>query len=60
MAEWALCTLQVNCETDFVARNAEFVSLVGEVAQAALSKPSDYRGKALRRHVYLPFVRWCV
>lgn len=34
---------EVNCETDFVARNAEFVSLVGEVAQAALSKPSDYR-----------------
>lgn len=31
---------QVNSETDFVARNDQFISMVGQVAAAALTVPA--------------------
>jgi len=38
---------QVNSETDFVARNVQFSSLVSQIAQAALrQKPSDASARA--------------
>ncbi len=36
-------SLQVNSETDFVARNEQFISMVGRVAAAALKVPPPTR-----------------
>lgn len=38
-----MCVLQVNSETDFVARNDQFVGMVGQVAAAALHVPASGR-----------------
>jgi translation elongation factor EF-Ts len=38
-----ICVLQVNSETDFVARNDQFVGMVGQVAAAALHVPASGR-----------------
>ena len=35
------CMIEVNSETDFVARNAEFQNVVGEIAKLALKADSD-------------------
>ena len=35
----AVSLVEINCETDFVARNEKFQSLVGAVAESALSAP---------------------
>ncbi|HEY9871210.1 MAG TPA: translation elongation factor Ts [Candidatus Obscuribacterales bacterium] len=52
--------VEVNCETDFVARNEEFVALAREIAEAALKhKPADaeallnlsWDGRTLRDYV---------
>lgn len=39
--------LQVNSETDFVARNDQFISMVGQVAAAALRVPASGRQGAV-------------
>lgn len=35
------CLIELNCETDFVARNEEFVALAGKVGDAALESSAD-------------------
>ncbi len=38
-------TTQINSETDFVARNPQFLQLVGDIAASALSAPLGEDGK---------------
>jgi elongation factor Ts len=40
--------LEVNCETDFAARNEDFQALVKETAQLALAQKPGRRGRAAR------------
>ncbi|RCK80438.1 MAG: Translation elongation factor Ts [Candidatus Ozemobacter sibiricus] len=42
--------LETNCETDFVARNAEFVSFTGKLADAVLATPTLGDLTALANH----------
>lgn len=51
----AASILEVNCETDFVARNANFKELVGELSQQVLeSAPADVEAMLAQPYVLRP------
>lgn len=50
--------LQINSETDFVARNDQFKSLLGSVATAALQLSSAVKGMGIATLGYVKNIWW--